>query len=879
MQLEPSSHPLFQAPATDIRSVERPNGFVDLLAPTGWTAARVEAWLDWGETLPGDWPPEGPGEGRASQLALRAPLRPLLAQGPDRYARRLAAWGDWLGYFQDLPGAARFAEQLFALVASGLVAPGPGLAFGVRAHALLNDPAEPPPPTFADIDADAFASLPAGRAARLAAVADAVLRCEGDRRACGDPAANQALARAALAARAAGASDPEIADSIALAKAGHRWTEGVAGPILIAERTSVAEGGEDAARTAPLAWRSGGTVLAFAHSDAIALSLAEVAPRAAINVFALASVEALEAAVRVMTVALDIEVSAGFCASPTPAYWRRDRRPIGILLAGVAERLVSEAASFGDEDAGRRAAALHALAAGAAAEASAQLAERLGSYPAFEGERDERLAAFEAMSGVVRRDDRADGDRTLARARDLFSAARGRIARSGLRNAQMTSAADDPEMSLRLGGLSLGARPWRGPVMLSETRDGAGVPVLAEAALAGLERLGLDVDLARTEILGSRRLEEDGPIGPRGLAAKGFTDHEIAAAAEALATASCLAEAFSPRVVGVGFVTDVLGATEEIARAADFDTLAYAGFASEDIASVQRRVFGSGDRAAAEFAPEEARAVFRGEQEIPAAERLAMVAAVQPFLDAPPPAQLSLAFDEGPEEAAKLLFMAARAGVRAVRINRAPAPAGFALAIPEVERPEASRGAPHLKARTIERLVEVERSRRKLPDRRKGYIQKAQVGGHKVYLHTGEYEDGELGEIFIDMHKEGAAFRSMMNNFAIAISIGLQYGVPLEEFVDAFVFTRFEPAGPVEGNLAIRSATSILDYLFRELGVSYLGRRDLANADPEALNADGLGIGEREPQPASRFISKGFSRGSAPDNLVFLPTVKREPGE
>ncbi len=176
--------------------------------------------------------------------------------------------------------------------------------------------------------------------------------------------------------------------------------------------------------------------------------------------------------------------------------------------------------------------------------------------------------------------------------------------------------------------------------------------------------------------------------------------------------------------------------------------------------------------------------------------------------------------------------------------------------------------------------------RRKLPDRRKGYIQKAAVGGHKVYLHTGEYDDGELGEIFIDMHKEGAAFRSLMNNFAISVSLGLQHGVPLEEFVDAFVFTRFEPAGPVTGNDTVKSATSILDYIFRELGVSYLGRNDLASADSAELNADGLGRGkadtagaeEPEPQPASRFISRGFARGAAPDNLVFLPTAGRPAG-
>ena len=140
--------------------------------------------------------------------------------------------------------------------------------------------------------------------------------------------------------------------------------------------------------------------------------------------------------------------------------------------------------------------------------------------------------------------------------------------------------------------------------------------------------------------------------------------------------------------------------------------------------------------------------------------------------------------------------------------------------------------------RIVERVVErVERlrEREKLPNRRKSYIQKAVVGGHKVYLHTGEYEDGRLGEIFIDMHKEGAAFRSLMNNFAIAISLGLQYGVPLEEYVEAFTFTRFEPAGLVQGNDAIKNATSILDYVFRELAISYLGRNDLAHVSPDEI--------------------------------------------
>jgi ribonucleoside-diphosphate reductase alpha chain len=181
-----------------------------------------------------------------------------------------------------------------------------------------------------------------------------------------------------------------------------------------------------------------------------------------------------------------------------------------------------------------------------------------------------------------------------------------------------------------------------------------------------------------------------------------------------------------------------------------------------------------------------------------------------------------------------------------------------------LEKPAAARTAA-LAERVVEKIVErVERirEREKLPGRRKGYTQKAVVGGHKVYLRTGEYDDGRLGEIFVDMHKEGATLRSLLNNFAIAISLGLQYGVPLEEYVDAFTFTRFEPAGSVQGNDTIKMATSILDYVFRELAISYLGRYDLGHVDPSNMGFDALGKGEDEGKaPASRAISKGLVRG------------------
>ena len=171
-------------------------------------------------------------------------------------------------------------------------------------------------------------------------------------------------------------------------------------------------------------------------------------------------------------------------------------------------------------------------------------------------------------------------------------------------------------------------------------------------------------------------------------------------------------------------------------------------------------------------------------------------------------------------------------------------------------------------------------ARFKMPDRRKGYIQKAQIGDHKVYLHTGEYDDGKIGEIFIDTNKEGELVKAMMNNFAIAISLGLQYGVPLEEYVDAFIDTKFEPSGNVIGNDRILSASSILDYIFRELAISYLNREDLAHT-PTIGNLDGSLTEDQNIDEQNQFLkmvkditSKGFVRNNYKKNLVDLSDVK-----
>ena len=421
---------------------------------------------------------------------------------------------------------------------------------------------------------------------------------------------------------------------------------------------------------------------------------------------------------------------------------------------------------------------------------------------------------------------------------------------------------DDPEASLRLG-----LTPFTAADAFA-SRDGELDRRLRPSLADAISRAGGDVESAERHLLGRRTLAGAPGIDHAALRARGLTDLELEAVEMALTQTARLEDAFRAPVLDAGFLRDVLGVEDH----GEDDLLIRLGFTPEAVAEAEAWAFGHADLGAWPEAPEALRPVLTDL----AAFEARLRGALAPYSPAPDTAPLDLDWRATPIQGVRLLGDEARAGRRAVRLKRAAAPAGRWLDLPESEAPRERRWEPETRAveRVVEKVVERDRTRRKLPDRRKGYIQKAAVGGHKVYIHTGEYDDGELGEIFIDMHKEGAAFRSLMNNFAIAISIGLQYGVPLEEFVDAFVFTRFEPAGRVTGNDSIRSATSILDYIFRELGVSYLDRHELANADPEGLNADGLGGGagdDVEAVPAARFISKGFARGAAPDNLVVLP--------
>ena len=709
--------------------------------------------------------------------------------------------------------------------------------------------------------------------ARLQAVMDSVRRCEGDADSCADPSRNAALGRAARAARDAGVGDRQIAEAIGLARRGEsEWAAASLAPgatplLMLSGERAVVEAGDGAAhRAAAAAWESGRVVLTFDPRDAEAVSRAETAPRAAINVGRFQSTdsfdfEGLVSAVRLWTIALDLELGAH-----GGAY-----RALGLTLACVSDLLAAQGLAY-DSDAGRALAAdLFALATAAGLAASAELAG-LGPYDDYDNDREARLTSLSIRAKAC---SSSPIGRAAAR---LFADALKTAKRQGLRNAEVTGLFADPALSLRLGGTRLGSSPWSGPIVLSETADGEMMRDLAPAAVAGLKALDADVNAAILNLLGHRDLTEAPHIHPAALRERGFTDHEIDSVQAALPVTAGLRQAFGLTVLDADFVRDVLGAAADALDDPMIDVLALAGFSADQINAAETHLFGSPSQL-----PPSLVALLASADQIALSAVMAMTAAAETFTCAPALAPLRLAWSDEPGVATRLQSGAARAGLRAVWLQRDSPADNFALDLPAATEEPARRPtpAPIVSERIVERVVERERSRRRLPDRRKGYIQKAAVGGHKVYLHTGEFDDGELGEIFIDMHKEGAAFRSLMNNFAIAISIGLQYGVPLEEFVDAFVFTRFEPAGRVSGNDSIRSATSILDYIFRELGVSYLDRDDLANGDPDEFNADGLGSGSFEgvaaPEaedvlPASRFISKGFSRGAAPDNLVFLPT-------
>ncbi|MEM8770607.1 MAG: vitamin B12-dependent ribonucleotide reductase [Pseudomonadota bacterium] len=628
-------------------------------------------------------------------------------------------------------------------------------------------------------------------------------------------------------------------------------------------------------------------------------------------------VDGFEHACRLWTLTLEISVAMAQYPSAEIARRSYDYRTLGLGFANLGGLLMASGIAYDSDEGRAAAAAVSAMMSGAAYRTSAEIAGALAPFPAFKKNRDamlrvmrnhrraavgtSRAGAFEGLpQEPAQFNDTACPWASLAeRARTVWNEAYELGAINGFRNAQVSVIAPTGTIGLVMDCDTTGIEPDFALVKFKKLAGGGVLKIINQSVPAALKALGYgqsEIDDISAYALGRGTLKDAPGINLEELRNEGFEDRHIKALEERLKTAFDLTYAFTPQALGADFVRNVLGLPESMLGATGYEILRDIGFADEDIHQANLFCCGAMTVEGAPHLKQEHYPVFDcanpcgriGERALSLDGHLRMMAAAQPFISGAISKTVNLPASAAIADCARAYMSAWQLGLKAVALYRD----GSKLSQPlssmllasnddddEEDFAETLAAAPATEKskivaeRIVERIIERTPGRRRLPDRRKGYIQKAIVGGHKVYLHTGEFDDGELGEVFIDMHKEGAAFRSLMNNFAIAVSLGLQYGVPLDEFVDAYVFTRFDPAGPVQGNDQIKHATSILDYIFRELAISYLGRGDLAHVNPEdgAVDAIGRGVNEEKTQEnATKLISKGFSRSTVTDNLVIL---------
>jgi len=454
-----------------------------------------------------------------------------------------------------------------------------------------------------------------------------------------------------------------------------------------------------------------------------------------------------------------------------------------------------------------------------------------------------------------------------------------------------------------------GIEPDFALVKFKKLAGGGYFKIINRSVPAALEKLGYtsaQIQEIIAHAVGHGSLGNAPGITHSALVGHGFGTAQIDKIEAALPSAFDIRFVFNQWTLGEDFCTGTLGIPAARLNDPAFDLLRHLGFTRAEIDAANAHVCGTMTLEGAPHLDPVHYSVFdcanacgkTGKRFLSVDSHIHMMAAAQSFISGAISKTINMPNTATVEDCQKAYELSWSLGTKANALYRDGSKLSQPLASALIEDDEEAEEilatgsntekAQVLAEKVIEKIVlkEVAKAREKLPERRRGYTQKAIVGGHKVYLRTGEYRDGTLGEIFIDMHKEGAGFRAMMNNFAIAVSVGLQYGVPLEEFVDAFTFTRFEPAGMVQGNEAIKNATSILDYIFRELAVSYLDRSDLAHVKPEGESFDALGRGEEEGKrnfrdvPAStgsspldvlrQVASTGYLRGRAPKELVVM---------
>jgi ribonucleoside-diphosphate reductase alpha chain len=584
-------------------------------------------------------------------------------------------------------------------------------------------------------------------------------------------------------------------------------------------------------------------------------------------------------ATRLWTLILEISVYMAQFPSMAVAQKSFDFRTLGLGYANLGSLLMVQGIPYDSPQGRAWCGGVSALMHAAAYATSAEIASEVGPFPRYAANREamlrvvrnHRRAAYAAPAAQYEGltitpagiEERHCPDYLLAAARRECDRMLELGEKCGFRNSQVTCIAPTGTIALVMDCDTTGIEPDFALVKFKKLAGGGYFKIINESIPPALERLGYTSrqieDIVRY-CRGSGTLAACPHINRDSLRGRGFGEDVLNRIEAQLAAAFELPFVFNRWTVGDEVLTGAVGLTKEQIEAPGFDLLSALGFTRQQVAEANAYVCGTMTVEGAPHLKPEHLPVFDcanrcgkiGRRFLAPEAHIRMMAAAQPFVSGAISKTINLPHNATIADIKNCYLLSWELMLKANALYRDGSKLSQPLnSIADAPDLDAEAAAAERKAepvRIAEKIIyRYIAQRRRLPDRRAGYTQKARIGNHKVYLRTGEYEDGSLGEIFLDMHKEGAAFRSMTNCFAIAISLGLQHGVPLEEFVDAFLFTRFEPNGVVQGNPHIKMTTSIIDYIFRELAITYLGRHDLAQVEAEDLRGDALHRHEGEP--------------------------------
>jgi ribonucleoside-diphosphate reductase alpha chain len=608
-------------------------------------------------------------------------------------------------------------------------------------------------------------------------------------------------------------------------------------------------------------------------------------------------VDSFRHACRLWTLILEISVYMAQFPSTAVAQKSYDFRTLGLGYANLGSLLMVQGIPYDSPEGRAQCGALTALMHAAAYATSAEIAAEVGPFPRYEANREAMLrvtrnhrraaysAAPEEYEGLTIAPVGIDPGHCPE---SLLEAARRECDRMleagekhGYRNAQVTVIAPTGTIALVMDCDTTGVEPDFALVKFKKLAGGGYFKIINASIPPALEHLGYTPrqveDIVRF-CRGTGTLQGCPQINRASLKAKGFTDEVLNRIESQLAAAFELGFVFNRWTVGDDVCRNSLGFKQEQLDADGFDLLTALGFTREQIAQANAYVCGTMTIEGAPHLKQEHYPVFDcanrcgkvGQRFLSTEAHIRMMAVAQPFVSGAISKTINMPHNATIEDVKQAYQLSWRLMLKANALYRDGSKLSQPLnTVSDLQEPvlaEPKAAAVQVAEKIVYRYIA---KRRQLPSRRAGYTQKARVGNHKIYLRTGEYEDGTLGEIFLDMHKEGAAFRSMTNCFAIAVSLGLQHGVPLDEFVDAFLFTRFEPNGVVQGNPHIKMTTSIIDYIFRELAISYLGRHDLAHVEPEDLRGDAMHREEDEPEFEAEEAAGGQPAKTHTDSKAF----------